>query len=647
MVPLGSSGELPSVPGLTLHVAASDSDSLVLGEDDAVLEWHSSDESDIVFTPSSGASITLVEDVVNGHPVIRFDESYLSTESPEALSMTNDISGFTGIAVAWNTGEDWGSIFRIGRGEGGSASGLRVMLARQDTAHRVVARRVDNEGFQTVAGGERLYEEWGIDTGVVNYANASAFLYINGERVGSSDDFLDPGNTSPTDSQMFRIGTDHSTQYWNGDIAEIVMFDRALSLSEQREIELYLAEKYDIPYAVDPEEITLEINRALEVEFETEEDRSYQVLHSIDENDWMPLFADPIPGTGGIEKVHFPFRSENETLRVLELVTQEHQPDSGSDPEVPDLEGLRLQLDASATDSLLLDGNSVDEWHNALDEEMVFTPADPDERPTYWTNIVNGRDVVAFGIERFLETSSPAALGMTNDIAGFTTFAVGWNTDTGSQNYFRVGRGEGSTPAGLRVMLGRQTNQHRFLARRVDDEGFGTVSGGERLFEEWGIDSAYVDYANASAALHINGVEVDSSDDFLDPGNTSPTDSHMFRIGNDHSSQFWQGDIAEILMFDRALSLSERNEVGIYLSDKYNIPYTFMTETDITFNTRVVADLAFTTELGHTYVLEITDDMIDWDNYQEGITGTGFHKSVFVPFEDRVRAFFRVKRIDD
>jgi hypothetical protein len=35
--------------------------------------------------------------------------------------------------------------------------------------------------------------------------------------------------------------------------------------------------------------------------------------------------------------------------------------------------------------------------------------------------------------------------------------------------------------------------------------------------------------------------------------------------------QAWQGNIAELVIFDRVLSDSEANEVGSYLQDKYGI----------------------------------------------------------------------------
>ena len=397
-------------------------------------------------------------------------------------------------------------------------------------------------------------------------------------------------------------------------------------------------------YAViNSESAALDVERALRIEFDTKADGDYQVLRSDDGMEWMELLEQPVAGSGGSEAVHFPVRYGVGLLRVRERNPVVHRPRDDADSGLPHVEGLRLHLDASDSGSLVLDGDSVEEWHSTLDDPIVFKPPDSGSPPTLSTGAVNGRAAVTFGSYRFLETTSPAALGMTNDISGFTAFAVGWNTGSGSQNYFRIGRGEGGSPAGLRVMLGRQTDRHRMLARRVDSEGFATVAGGVRRNEEWGIDSGIVDYANARAALHINGVEVASSENFLDPGNTSSTDSRMFRIGTDHADQFWEGDIAEILMYDRVLTQAERDEAGIYLSDKYGIPWTFISEEDVAFDTERGVSLIVDSEVGRNYKVYMTEDLSDWAAVGDTVFGTGRKENFFVSLADRGRAFFRTE----
>jgi len=40
----------------------------------------------------------------------------------------------------------------------------------------------------------------------------------------------------------------------------------------------------------------------------------------------------------------------------------------------------------------------------------------------------------------------------------------------------------------------------------------------------------------------------------------------------------WNGGIAEVLLFDRALTVSEQNQVGVYLAEKYGLTTSYVSE---------------------------------------------------------------------
>jgi len=239
---------LPAISGLKLHLDASVADSVVVSGGNAIAQWHDRSGQNIVFTVGAGSPLW-IENAVNGLPAIRFDGSFLETTSPAALSMTNAAHGFTGFAVAKNTGTSDQTIFRVGRGSGSTANGLRIMLARTSFQHRFLARRIDSGGFATLLSGTGTIspDTWGVDAGVINYAADKGGIYINGQLMASSDSLLgDPGPVSATDSQMFRIGNDHLDQFWRGDIAEILMYDRALGEGEILAVNSYLGAKYGV-----------------------------------------------------------------------------------------------------------------------------------------------------------------------------------------------------------------------------------------------------------------------------------------------------------------------------------------------------------------------------------------------------------------
>jgi 6-phosphogluconolactonase (cycloisomerase 2 family) len=71
--------------------------------------------------------------------------------------------------------------------------------------------------------------------------------YINNFLDGSKDGITTAGNTSNTDSRNILLGRlATGASYLNGDIAEIIVFNRALTTQEIKNVHYYLAQKYNI-----------------------------------------------------------------------------------------------------------------------------------------------------------------------------------------------------------------------------------------------------------------------------------------------------------------------------------------------------------------------------------------------------------------
>ena len=71
--------------------------------------------------------------------------------------------------------------------------------------------------------------------------------YINNILDGSKNGITTAGNTSNTDSRSILIGRlATGLSYLNGDIAEVIIFDRILTTQELKNVHYYLAQKYNI-----------------------------------------------------------------------------------------------------------------------------------------------------------------------------------------------------------------------------------------------------------------------------------------------------------------------------------------------------------------------------------------------------------------
>jgi len=239
--------------------------------------------------------------------------------------------------------------------------------------------------------------------------------------------------------------------------------------------------------------------------------------------------------------------------------------------QVPVSDGLQLHLDATQKDSLTLRGDVVTEWRDVSGNGNKFFPEEG--YPNYVPDAANGLGAINLDGHSFFATFSSGALNLSNAVEGITAFAVAKNDAIELQCLLRIGRGYGGSASGLRFMLGRSSYQHRVVARRVDSSDFQTLNSGRGTVTPgiWTIDSAWVDFENREAALYINDLLTNSSQNFLDGGKTSATNSLMFRIGNDHINQYWFGEIAEILIYNRVLSEEEIRQIHRYLSEKYGI----------------------------------------------------------------------------
>lgn len=331
------------------------------------------------------------------------------------------------------------------------------------------------------------------------------------------------------------------------------------------------------------------------------------------------------------------------------LVTEPRSPNPSSDPELTVVDRLRLHLDASAAESLTIDGLRVTEWRDRAGNDIVFTPmvTDTDTRPFYWASGPNGRPVLAFD-QSAMESNSPAALSLANHVEGITFFAVAQNMQGGAQNIFRMSTG--ANPTGIRFVQYRTGGLNAMQVRSVDSGSALTLNGGERISGEWGIDSSVVDFMSGISFLYRDGEEVASGQNIGEPGRSVATDSLVVRVGASTSPSLantWEGDIAEILFYDRVLSHEERNQVGQYLSDKYNIPYRFILNEAVSYEVIPTVTLRFVAEGDAVYRIEGSRDLSGgWEDLGVELEGLGFGERAFLTIEDEVsREFYRLRKL--
>ena len=128
-----------------------------------------------------------------------------------------------------------------------SSGSIRLYSAQLSTNKvRTSAKRLDADTTANLDAITSSTNNHEILSHVVDYANSDAYFYLNGILDVSSTTFLTNGNTSDTNSAIITLGSFTGSNFLNGDIAEVIIFNRTLTTQEIKNIHYYLATKYNI-----------------------------------------------------------------------------------------------------------------------------------------------------------------------------------------------------------------------------------------------------------------------------------------------------------------------------------------------------------------------------------------------------------------
>jgi hypothetical protein len=240
--------------------------------------------------------------------------------------------------------------------------------------------------------------------------------------------------------------------------------------------------------------------------------------------------------------------------------------------------GLQLWLDASSSTSLVsdsggipLDGDRIQTWRDrsgqAHDADQIDDAAP--KRPEYIRNVagLNDRPVVRFdGTDDYLAMP---------DFIAFLQWSLFWVARFNVKNRRLFSdRGVGSGPPMLDVSsngVEPPNTGHLVFLREASGDGSDTLTANSTGHaNEYHIGAVILEAE--SVKIYTNGVVTGSntSEDWegVDLSNaTAPP-----RLGADiYVLQTFNGDVGEMLLYDRALSEGEREVIQGYLSGKYGI----------------------------------------------------------------------------
>ena len=220
-----------------------------LSDTDPVSTW--SDQSSSGYDASSSGSDrpTYRTGVLNSKPIVRFSGSnHLNLGSTDLF---RNVGGGTVYAVVRDSATTTrGTILHINTGTG---TGTRAVIESGGSGgaskYEVGGRRLDGDTYARALG-STVTGAWEMLGGLWNYASASLSMYLNGSIDATNATFQTSGltsNTSPTaNGTNLGASTTGNNNGFNGDLAEVIVLNAALSTPDRERVEGYLAHKWDL-----------------------------------------------------------------------------------------------------------------------------------------------------------------------------------------------------------------------------------------------------------------------------------------------------------------------------------------------------------------------------------------------------------------
>lgn len=518
--------------------------------------------------PDAGNAPKIITNALNGKPVLRFDglDDYLSIQDTDSLSMTGDLTtffvvkfdDFTNYRAVWAktninfpAATDWytlpgSGVPRLYRGAGTGAG-----LASFDGTVPLVAGSYLTVGF----GMEGNTASHFLNTTVTGCGT------LNVEEADSDTPLL-IGSRGDLFTRM------------KGDIAEIVVYDRALSAAERDTVVTYLGQKYGIANLAPtsslsvtpagpshPAGTTLTLTATA-----TDPDGSISNVKFFSNGALLGTATAPpykirvkldTPGT-----FSFTAKAEDNKLSTKDSAAVSRSVAAGAAPVLGVTSNLQLWLKADKGVNKGV-GDRIVSWDDQSGKANHGTAVDEATAPLLAASAVNGLPAVRFdGTDDALQVADSDSVSITGDITSFfvtrmddfATFRAIW------------GKTEGNLPAptdfytlpGSGIPRGFRGNGAASLAN-VD---------GARPLRAGSFDLAGFSAAGPAFTHFLNGAPNGA-------GNISPlvadSDAPLW-IGT-RGDQFtrMKGDIAELLIYDSALSAAGLASVQFYLASKYSL----------------------------------------------------------------------------
>jgi hypothetical protein len=514
----------------------------------------------------------LVPNAITNKPALRFDGSatagehdFLNIPHAESLAFTGDLTTLFVIKV-----DDFANYNAIWSKTSGNLPAPTDLYTDVNTGlMRVYRGNGTAQNLSTVPSAQAIRAGAYLVL-AVDINGTTATHYLNGQPNGAGTVNL---NTADTGQDM-KIGSRNDLfTKMRGDIAEILIYNRSLPETERNAAFTYLQNKYGLQNL--PPTATLTATPS----------------GSVTAGTVVTLNATAVDLDGSIARVEFlangvaigtavapPYRLRVQTESAGAVVFTARAVDNrdvagtsapltvtvtGAGPtNNPITSGVQLWLQAD-TPMTLGTADKVLQWFDQSGSANNAEQLDENFAPTLVANALNGHSVVRFdGVDDVLDVADSDSISITNDIStfyvlrfdNFSTFRSVWGKTLANQ------------PAPTDIYAASGSGTPVFYRGNGSSPG---NANGARPYPAGSYILAGVQQAGTAVSHFLNGAP--------NGGGTITAVAEdrdtALRIGSraDGVTRM-SGDLAELLIYDRALSATERTALQRHLAEKYALP---------------------------------------------------------------------------
>jgi hypothetical protein len=390
-------------------------------------------------------------------------------------------------------------------------------------------------------------------------------LYVNGTPVVNAGGKL---GTIAGCQATGNIGRGYNNNtFYAGDIAEVLIYSRALTTTERQQVEQILNNKYALATSTPPfitqqptNVIVAQGGGAIFSVTATGTERlAYQWRFNGGAIGGATASSYTINNAQSSHAGNYQVVVSNSFGMVTSAVAV-----LAVNVTIPPLNGLAVWLRADA--GTVINGSGLSQWMDQSGNNRNATQSTGASQPTLVNGVINGRPVVRFdGVNDFLTFNLPV-----NGLSTMSLLLVAANTQNqngGESGSERAALFWNETAGWGTVFLTpfQSSVNSRFGTTQVENRNnyLRPVSSGSSFTLSTAIKNGTTD------SLYVNGTQV------LNTGGKLPTIAgcqSVANVGRGYDNDtFFAGDIAEILIYNRALTITERQQAEQLLINKYGL----------------------------------------------------------------------------